>query len=97
MNRGIHINDRLVNGNETRANIMVVVNVTVYFTILGICEWRHRRILARCDPFVEVAASMSQEEFEHEVANGRKLVILDEYVLDVGDFAKYHIGGKFVL
>ena len=54
MNRGIHINDRLVNGNETRADIMVVVNVTLFFTTLGVLEWRHRRILSRCDPFVEI-------------------------------------------
>jgi len=40
----------------------------------------------------------SAEEFELEVfVSGKKLVILDNLVLDVGTFIEHHPGGKFVL
>ena len=41
---------------------------------------------------------MTAETFEQEVyQRGRKLMILDEFVLDVADFAEWHPGGKFVI
>ena len=76
---------------------MVVVNVLIFFTILGLLEFRHRRVLRGEDQFTPVQATMTLAEFDHAVAKGRKLVILDEYVLDVAEFTDFHIGGKFVL
>ena len=40
---------------------------------------------------------MSPLEFQQAIVNGRKLVILDEFVLDVSKFIDYHPGGRFVL
>lgn len=40
---------------------------------------------------------MSREEFALEIRNGKHLVILDEYVLDVSKYLNVHPGGKFVL
>ena len=40
---------------------------------------------------------MKREEFENLVKKGRKLVILDDMVLDVGQFIRHHPGGYFSL
>lgn len=40
---------------------------------------------------------MSSKEFNNLVEHGRKLVILDELVLDIEGFTNHHPGGKFVL
>ena len=40
---------------------------------------------------------MSAQEFEKQIKAGKKLVILDEMVLDISKFIDYHPGGKFVL
>jgi cytochrome b involved in lipid metabolism len=40
---------------------------------------------------------MSVQEFEAEVDAGRKLVIIDNLVLDISCFAAMHPGGKFAL
>ena len=48
-------------------------------------------------PFVVPEASMTKQEFEEHIAEGRQLVILDELVLDVGEFIDQHPGGRFLL
>lgn len=40
---------------------------------------------------------MRKSEFEKALLDGRKLVILDEMVLDVEKFISQHPGGRFVL
>jgi cytochrome b involved in lipid metabolism len=40
---------------------------------------------------------VSEQEFNDLVSRGRALVILDEFVLDVDPFIKWHLGGRFVL
>ena len=57
----------------------------------------HQLKLRREVPFVIPEASMSKTEFDKAIADGRKLVILDELVLDVGKFVDQHPGGRFVL
>ena len=37
------------------------------------------------------------DEFEKMVENGRKLVIIDNYVLDLGEWSGFHPGGKFTI
>jgi stearoyl-CoA desaturase (delta-9 desaturase) len=46
---------------------------------------------------VEVTSSMSREEFAQELKRGRKLVLLDDLVLDITEFVSEHPGGKFVM
>ena len=57
----------------------------------------HRIRLVREEPFTKVQVSMSSKELDNYVHEGRKLVILDELVLDVASFISYHPGGQFVL
>lgn len=40
---------------------------------------------------------MDLHEFEARLRKGEKLVILDDLVLDIAEFARYHPGGKFVI
>jgi cytochrome b involved in lipid metabolism len=40
---------------------------------------------------------MTSENFINSVRRGKQLVILDNLVLDVGEYVNYHPGGKFVL
>ena len=40
---------------------------------------------------------MSRSEFDKAINRGRKLVIMDELVLDVEKFIDQHPGGRFVL
>ena len=40
---------------------------------------------------------MGPQEFQQAIVNGRKLVILDDLVIDVAKFIDEHPGGRFVL
>jgi cytochrome b involved in lipid metabolism len=40
---------------------------------------------------------MSRKEFDDAISSGRKLVILDDLVLDVDPFISKHPGGRFVI
>ena len=50
-------------------------------------------------PFEQPLSLMTLDEFNKIVSNdnSRKLVILDDLVLDVTDFAKSHPGGRFLI
>ena len=48
-------------------------------------------------PFERPAGSMTAKEFDQALVNGRKLVILDDLVLDINKFIEQHPGGRFVL
>ena len=40
---------------------------------------------------------MTTQQFKERVKNGEKLVLLDDMVLDIGNYLDRHSGGKFVL
>ena len=46
----------------------------------------HQIKLRREVPFIRPEAAMSKIEFDKAIANGRKLVLIDELVLDVTKF-----------
>lgn len=48
-------------------------------------------------PYKVPARVMDGEEFESRLKQGWKLMILDDLVLDVSEFYKFHPGGKFVI
>jgi hypothetical protein len=72
---------------------LAVCNGVFFFFVLAILEIRHRKFLAGEESFSKVQKSMMIHEFEEAVARGDQLVILDEFVLDVAPFIKYHPGG----
>ncbi len=49
------------------------------------------------EPFNKLRSTMTQNDFNELVADGHKLVILDELVLDVGSWVSRHPGGPFVI
>lgn len=57
----------------------------------------HRIRLAGEVSFNKKPNSMSEREFNELIREGRKLVILDELVLDVASYISNHPGGRFVL
>lgn len=70
----------------------------IVLAFIFIClEVRHQRILREEVPYVQPEAVMNLKEFEVLIKNGRKLMILDDLVLDVADFIEMHPGGKFVI
>lgn len=73
------------------------INLGAFFIPLFLGEIFHRIRLYKEDPFTKVQVSMSPKEFHDLVNHGRKLVILDELVLDIESFVKHHPGGRFVL
>ena len=48
-------------------------------------------------PIIEHESTMSKQEFDDAVAAGRKLVILDDHVLDIEQFIDQHPGGRFTM
>ena len=41
--------------------------------------------------------NVTQTEFRERISRGEKLVILDEFVVDVGEFMSKHPGGQFLI
>lgn len=76
---------------------LICCNLIFYVTVLIILEFRHRKILQSEESFNKVQENMSVHDFEDAVANGKLLVLLDEFVLDLQPFIAHHPGGKFVL
>lgn len=72
-------------------------SAALFFTLLLVGEIRHQIRLRKEIEFVRPETTMTSAEFEQAVAEGRKLVILDELVLDVERFTSQHPGGRFVL
>lgn len=65
--------------------------------MIGSLEYRHQKIMKQEEPYKIPELVMNAEEFERRLHNGEQLMILDDLVLDVSEFALYHPGGKFVI
>jgi Cytochrome b5-like Heme/Steroid binding domain len=82
----------------TRASIFVAsFQLFSLILIFVLFEIRHQNILKQREPYVKCAVMMDLEEFERRVRGGEMLMILDDLVLDVGEFYLKHPGGKFVI
>jgi hypothetical protein len=77
--------------------VFSILNFFGFWGTLLVFEIYHRKRLMREDPFTKVQNSMSEKEFNELVNQGRKLMILDELVLDVENYISWHPGGKFLL
>jgi cytochrome b involved in lipid metabolism len=40
---------------------------------------------------------MDEDELEEALLNGETLCLLDDLVLDIGEYARYHPGGRFLI
>lgn len=65
--------------------------------IFGVLEWRFQKFWWQEVPYVLPSRVMTVEDFERELHNGAKLMILDDLILDVSEFYRVHPGGKFVI
>lgn len=83
--------------DTARGVVLAVLNFTLFWGSLAVAECLYRCRLAREDPFFKINATMTQKQFNDLVEHGRKLVILDEFVLDVASYISWHPGGRFVL
>jgi len=79
------------------ALVLTCVNVGVIVLAIIGCEINLRRLKKTDTPFEAPSNSITREEFEERVAEGEKLVILDNLVIDGADFMGEHPGGKFLL
>ena len=77
--------------------LLIFVNTGAFWVPLIVAECFYRQKLTKMTAFNKPRPSMTQEEFNKLVSEGRKLVILDELVLDVGSFISRHPGGRFAL
>ena len=84
-------------GDPSKGMTLMIINIVVYVVVLGTLEVIHQLTLRGEDSFLKHQKNMTVQEFEEEVAKGRKLVVLDELVLDVAPFISNHPGGRFVI
>ena len=85
--------------NRNIETVLYYVTAAIFVFLFALMETLHQMFLAR-EPvkFNEALNTMSDEEFQMEVQKGRqKLVILDDLVLDVTNFANSHPGGRFLI
>lgn len=52
---------------------------------------------AQKDEFIKPTDSMTEAEFEEKIKNGEELWIMDDLVLNLKDFTRWHPGGEFVI
>jgi hypothetical protein len=67
-------------------NTLILINILTWFFALLIGEVRHRvrtNVGVPLKTRLEVKESMSREQFDAHLKQGRKLVIIDDLVVDV--------------
>ena len=84
--------------NRDIETILYYLSIALFFFLFLVFEVSHQLYLRQEIKFNEPLNTMSDEEFQMEVQKGKqKLVILDDLVLDVTQFAGSHPGGRFLL
>ena len=74
------------------------LNLVCVLTLFFILECRFKKMKRIFVPFDKRGLNViSEEEFEKRVKNGEHLVILDDLVLNVKEYADAHPGGSFLL
>lgn len=78
---------------------LVTLNLLIWGGVMSLMEFKHRRFLKEDYEYhiKRSTPNFTSEDFNLEVKKGRRLVILNEYVVDIGEFTEYHPGGKFVM
>ena len=79
---------------------LVIFNLVLYFGSLGLGEYFHYKRLHTFIPLKgtkEVIENMGRQQFEASLAQGQQLMLIDNLVIDVKEFANLHPGGRFVI
>lgn len=88
-------------GESDTGWILISSSNVLFFAVLISSEVIYRKnakIEVRYAPEREELEHISRSDFQERIRqNGEKLVILDEYVLEIGDFISKHPGGRFVI
>ena len=78
--------------------ILSIVSSVFFFVILIAGELKYCWQLSKKEKLLKThKKTMSREDFDHRIAKGEKLVLLDDLVLNVDKFAKEHPGGRFLI
>jgi hypothetical protein len=73
-------------------------NYGFFLLMVLLLEIHHRYRKWHCyDAYAEPHIIMCVEEFAERVENGQQLVVLDDLVLDVSRYKRYHPGGQFTI
>lgn len=76
---------------------LIFGNLAIVIIGFMIMETRHQIFTRKHVTFTRKNTNLDRTEFTEMLKNGRKLVLLDDLVLDIADFIETHPGGKFVL
>ncbi|CDW80902.1 cytochrome b5-like heme steroid binding domain containing protein [Stylonychia lemnae] len=74
-----------------------IPNIVIYILLWVLIEIMYQVFLRRESPFKSSMIKITVQEFESRVQSGQKLVLLDDFVLDVSKYMPNHPGGKFSL
>jgi cytochrome b involved in lipid metabolism len=69
----------------------------LFFFLLGATEYHFRLERKKEDPFIYPELVMDEDELEARLQDGEPLCLLDDLILDIGEYAKYHPGGAFLI
>lgn len=83
--------------DEEYKKVLAPILVVTMVLILIIMEIWFRKMRAEKDEFVKPPVSMTESEFEEKIKNGEELWIMDDLVLNLKDFTRWHPGGEFTL
>jgi len=66
---------------------------------MGVYEFLHRSFISKDYEYIvkKNTPNFSPADFNEQLLVGKKLVVLDDLVLDMTKYIDYHPGGKFVL
>lgn len=78
---------------DMRRSIVGIMDVVVFTVVWGVCEIIYQVHKRRFEYYKRPDRLITIEEFEILILKGEKLCILDDMVLDVSEFAQYHVGG----
>jgi len=77
---------------------LALANGIGFFSIIGLLELKHRQFLKKFIRFEQPPRVITSVEFDRMILeDGAKLVLLDDMVIDLGDFINKHPGGRFHL
>ena len=75
----------------------VTLQFIFFFGSLAVSVFIYRREAKKTDSFIKPSCFLTSDEFDQRIQRGSKLVIIDDLVVDVGEFMNDHPGGNYLL